>query len=94
MKTRQELIEFRDVLTSEFQSVGVVCKWTCETGKVIVQRNGTKKLTFSLRDERTYKDDVIKMRTILDTKLDGYKLTYSNQLGSSRPEYKVIVTLK
>lgn len=90
MKTNEQVY---NELKNEFEIRGIECSWSMESGGIKVKKDGSVKLTFSLRNESTYKKDVEVMKEIVKSKLTSYKISGSNQFNSFRPEYRLIVTI-
>lgn len=90
MKSYEQLY---NELKNEFKSCGIDCEWMMETGGIKVNKNETVKLTFSLRDHSTFKQDVEKMKELVGKKLTNYKISGSNQFDTCKPEYRFIVTI-
>lgn len=89
---RSQVEQIRSKLVAKFEEVGIECKWLMESGGIVMKRNGEVKVSFSLRNEQSFKSDVVKMKEIVSQEVENSKVTISNQFNSSRPEGKVIVT--
>lgn len=83
--------QVRKELVEQFENNGITCSWLAESGGVKVSKDGSTKLTFSLRDESTYKDDLVKMKEIVLKKLPSAKFYGSNQFNTYRPQYLLTV---
>lgn len=92
---RNQVIQMREKMVDLFEKNGVVCKWKNETGTIVMKRNGEVKISFSLRDEQTYKNDVVKMKELVSKEFPelSVKYTNSNQMSTFRPEYRLILTI-
>ncbi|MNE11017.1 hypothetical protein D3C80_1037560 [compost metagenome] len=90
---RNQAEQVRNNLVAKFKEVGIECSWLMESGGITMKRSGEVKVSFSLRNEATFKSDVVKMKEIVSQSLTNSKVTISNQFSSSRPEGKVIVTI-
>ncbi len=94
MKTREECKQTHAELATKFEEAGVKCKWMIESGGVVIKRDGTRMLSFSLRDEATFAEDVKKMIAIVEKQFpNGYKLTSRKNFNTFRPEGRVVISI-
>lgn len=92
---RNQANVIRSKMVDLFEKNGIACKWKLESGTIVMKRNGEVKISFSLRDEQTYKNDVVKMKELVSQEFPELtvKYTNSNQMSTFRPEYRLILTI-
>lgn len=81
--------QIRDLVSGE----GVGVKWTLETGKVVMKKNGTVKMYFSLRELRTLDRDIESVkRNCMKVLGENVVFSKSDQFNAFRYQYYVICT--
>lgn len=89
---RNQAIDLFNKIHSELDQIGD-CNWHIETGGVVCKRDGTVKMTFSIRDQN-YKEIAKKFKHYIKENYPNVvRISQSNQMETYRPEYKFIVTM-